>query len=52
MKIIGTMAFRQNQHMVKADGRTVLNGKCGFVLKDDAEMFGLAEGANPALFVL
>jgi hypothetical protein len=51
-KIVGTMTFRQNQHMVKADGGGVFDGKCGFVLKDDTKGFGPAEGTRPTVFVL
>jgi hypothetical protein len=52
VKIVGTMAFRQNQHMVKTDGGGVFDGKCGFVLKDDTEGFDPAKGTRPNFFVL
>jgi hypothetical protein len=51
-KIVGAMAFRQNQHMVKADGGGIFYGKGGFVLKDDTEVLGPAEGARPNPFLL
>jgi hypothetical protein len=52
VKIVGTMAFREDKHMVGADGGAVLDGKCGLVFKDDTERLGLAERARTSLFVL
>ena len=51
MKIVGTMAFRNDEHMVEAHGGAVFDDECGLVLKDDTKAFCPAKRAWDELYL-